>query len=210
LRTGLEPLPRSFFAGEPAEVAPRLLGCLLCRRLGGELLAGRIVEVEAYLAKGDLASHQLRGKTAATQSLYGEPGTAYVHRNRQHHLVDVVAGPCDEAGAVLLRALEPLAGIEKMSANRGTSDLRRLARGPGNICKALAISKALDGYDLTLGEELWIEAPAEAAEFTIAAGRRIGISRSAELALRFVIVGSRYLSAPLRVAGAIRRASPHF
>lgn len=202
MRTGLEPLPRSFFAGEPAEVAPRLLGCLLCRRLGGELLAGRIVEVEAYLAAGDLASHQLRGKTAATRSLYGEPGTAYVHRNRQHHLVDLVTSPREQAGAVLLRALEPLAGIEKMAENRGTSDLRRLASGPGNLCQALAITKELDGYDLTAAAgELFIAAPPEGPAFAIAAGRRIGISRSAELALRFVIVGSPFLSAPQRQAG---------
>lgn len=175
-------------------MAPRLLGCLLCRRLEGELLAGRIVEVEAYLAKGDLASHQQRGKTAATQSLYGEPGTAYVHRNRQHHLVDAVTGPRDEAGAVLLRALEPLAGIEKMVAHRGGADLRRLASGPGNLCLALAITRKLDGHDLTLGEELWIAAPPEPPAFGVGIGPRIGISRSTELALRFVIAGSPFLS----------------
>lgn len=199
MRAGLSsptaaPLPRSFFAGDAAEVAPRLLGCLLCRRLDGELLSGRIVEVEAYLAKGDLASHQQRGKTAATQSLYGEPGTAYVHRNRQHHLIDAVTGPREEAGAVLIRALEPLAGIEKMAANRGIADLRRLASGPGNLCLALAITKKLDGLDLTLGDELWIAGPPEPTDFSVAAGRRIGISSSKELALRFVIAGSPFLS----------------
>jgi DNA-3-methyladenine glycosylase len=193
-----EPLPRSFFAGDPAEVAPRLLGCRLCRLLHGELLAGRIVEVEAYLAAGDLASHQQRGKTAATQSLYGEPGTAYVHRNRHHHLVDVVTGPHQEAGAVLLRALEPLEGIEKMAENRAATDFRRLTSGPGNLCRALAITRALDGHDLTTGGELWIAGPPETLAFAIAAGRRIGITSSTELALRFVIAGSPFLSAPLR------------
>ncbi len=139
--------PRDFYRGDPREVAPKLLGKLLCRRLGGEILAGGIVEVEAYLSSGDLAAHQQRGNTPVSRSLYGEPGTTYVYQLRQHYLVNVVTDPI--IGSILFRAIEPLHGIATMAKNRGITNILRLAAGPGRLCQALGITRALDGYDLT-------------------------------------------------------------
>lgn len=204
------PLARSFYQDEPAAVARRLLGCLLCRRLlGGELLLGRIVETEAYLPSGDLAAHQQRPRSAATASLYGEAGTAYVHRLRHHHLLDLVtrepgARPRDGSfsepgGAVLIRAVEPLAGLAAMAARRGTSDPLRLAAGPGRLGQAFALELGLDGRDLTdAASPLWIAASPEPPGFSIVAGPRIGIRGSAELALRFLAGGSPFVSRPAR------------
>lgn len=201
------PLPKSFYQDDPAAVARRLLGCLLCRRLGGELLAGRIVETEAYLPEGDLAAHQQRARSAATESLYGEAGTAYVHRLRHHHLLDVVTRKASErpvggyrrpSGAVLIRAVEPLAGLAAMAARRGADDPLRLAAGPGRLCQAFAITRDFDGYDLTgaatAAPELFIASPEESAGFRIVACPRIGIRGSAELALRFLVDGSAFVS----------------
>ena len=195
------PLSRETYRAPAAEVAPRLLGCTLCRVLGGELLAGRIVETEAYLPSGDLAAHQRRPRSAATASLFGEAGRAYVHRLRHHHLLDVVTRPAGvppglPGGAVLIRALEPLAGLATMAANRRLADPRLLAAGPGRLCQALAIDLAFDGRDLAAPGELFIAGPEREQDFEILACPRIGITGSAELALRFVIAGSAFLSAP--------------
>lgn len=186
-------LPRDFYRGDSPEVAPRLLGQLLCRRLGGEILTGKIVEVEAYLAKDDFAAHHQRPRSRATESLYAQPGTCYVYQLRQHYLVNVVT----LTGAILFRALEPLQGIAAMAKNRGTDDVRKLAAGPGRLCQALGINRALDGDDLTTPEgELWLAASEEDPAFEVVACTRIGISKSTDFALRFVIAGSQYLSAP--------------
>ncbi len=216
----LAPLPSSFYQDAPEEVARRLLGCLLCRRLAGELLVGRIVETEAYLPSGDLAAHQQRGFGPATASLYGPAGRAYVHRLRHHHLLDVVTREPGEAlagadqaepgpryrepgGAVLLRAAEPLAGIATMAARRATAELRLLAAGPGRLCQAFGIDRSCDGADLT-GETtpgalppLFVAAPPSPGGWRVGQGRRIGIRGSAELALRFLIDGSPFVSRPL-------------
>lgn len=211
------PLPSSFYQAAPADVAQRLLGCLLCRSIAGELLVGRIVETEAYLPSGDLAAHQRRGFGTATASLYGAAGIAYVHRLRHHHLLDVVTREPSEAkagaglgrryrdpgGAVLLRAAEPLAGIAAMAARRGTAELRLLAAGPGRLCQAFGIDRSFDGADLT-GETahgalpaLFLAAPPSPGDWSVGRGRRIGIRGSAELALRFLIEGSPFVSRPL-------------
>lgn len=195
------PLPRDAYRAPAAEVAPRLLGCRLCRVLDGELLVGRIVETEAYLPSGDLAAHQRRPRSAATASLFGEEGRAYVHRMRQHSLLDVVTRPAGippgrPGGAVLIRACQPLAGVAAMAARRRTEDQRLLAAGPGRLCQAMAIDLSFDGRDLASPGELFIAGPDQDAGFEIVACPRIGITGSAELALRFVIAGSAFLSAP--------------
>ncbi len=133
-------LPRDFYRADPREVAPKLLGKRLCRRLGGEILAGKIVEVEAYLSAGDFAAHHQRPRSKATESLYGEPGTCYVYQLRQHFLVNVVAVD----GAILFRAIEPTLRRrhhEEEPRHRGRSSS---PAGPGRLCQALGISRALD------------------------------------------------------------------
>src|SRR5215470_6830998 len=146
-------LQRSFFNRDPRRVARELLGKLVVRRKGRKLLAGRIVEVEAYLGANDLAAHAAAGRTARNEVLFGPPGHAYVYFiYGVHYCLNVSCLPDGEAGGVLIRALEPVAGIDQMAEARGLADLdlssarnlRLLASGPGKLCEALDITRARD------------------------------------------------------------------
>lgn len=183
-------LPRSFYARDPVTVARALLGKYLVRRLGTEVLAGRIVEVEAYLHEGDAASHRQRGLTERTRSLFGDPGHAYVHSQRHHTLMDIVT----QNGSVLLRALEPVAGIETMMTTRGTNVLKNIASGPGKLCQALQIARAMDGADLLLPRLFVAQIELDAATADIEISPRVGLGRAQELLLRFSIKGNPYVS----------------
>jgi len=191
------PLPRTFYARPAPEVAPNLLGQILVRELDGRRLAGRIVEVEAYLGPEDAASHAFRGPTPRNRSMFGPPGRAYVYLiYGMHHCLNIVTGPEGEGQAVLIRALEPLEGVDVMRARRGPVPDRQLTNGPGKLCQALAIDRRLDGHDLCLGETLWLE-PGPPPEEAICAGPRVGV-RGDALALhrawRFYLKGHPYVS----------------
>jgi DNA-3-methyladenine glycosylase len=173
------------------EVAPELVGS----ELYVDGVGGRIVEVEAYHHE-DPASHGYLGRrTARNAAMFLPGGHAYVYRSYGiHWCLNVVTGAEDEAEAVLIRALEPLAGLEAMRARRGLDDPRQLCSGPGKLCQALGITRAHDG--------LWLAEPPfelrpRAAEPELVAAPRIGISRAQELPWRFALAGSRYLSRPL-------------
>ena len=152
-------LSRSFLAGDPVSVAPKLLGKVLRRGA----VAGRIVEVEAYRGAVDAASHAFRGKTARNSTMFGPPGHLYVYFTYgMHYCANVVCWPEGRAGAVLLRALAPLSGLEEMAARRSSrvaGGARRpwrpeeLCSGPAKLCQALAIDRLADGYDLVNGYE---------------------------------------------------------
>lgn len=190
---GLLPLPRSFYRRPSVEVARDLIGRLLVRRLDGAALVGRIVEAEAY-GPDDPASHSYRGETPRNRSMFGPPGHAYVYRSYGvHHCLNAVSLP---PTAVLIRALEPLEGLERMSRRRGVDHPRLLCAGPGRLCQALGIDLSLDGMDLTAGEGLWI-ARGRPAEVVVAT-RRIGISVAVDRPWRFVEAGSRFASRPVR------------
>jgi DNA-3-methyladenine glycosylase len=181
-----------------AEVAaPRLIGAVLESRAGGTLTRGRIVETEAYLAFGDGASHSARGKTARNGAMFMESGRGYVYLIYGLHLCfNVVTGAPGEGEAVLVRALEPLGGVETMRTRRGgeVSD-RNLARGPGRLTRAMGITRdddrkpVLDGGSLRLLDRAvgW-----GVPELDV--GPRVGITKSAELPLRFRLRGSRWTS----------------
>ena len=178
-----EPLPRSFYARSAVEVAPDLLGSVLVRVWQGRVLRGRIVEVEAYLGSEDAASHAYRGPTPRNRSMFGPPGHAYVYLIYGiHHCLNIVTGPEGEGQAVLIRALEPLEGLDIMRARRGDVSDRNLTNGPGKLCQALAIDRRLDGHDLCLGERLWLEQGPPPSE-AICTGPRIGV-RGDDLALQ--------------------------
>lgn len=190
-------LPRAFYARSALEVAPALLGCLLVRRLAGRRLAGRIVETEAYLGAEDAASHAYRGPTPRNRAMFGPPGHAYVYFIYGNHFcLNVVTGAVGEGQAVLIRAIEPLEGIEVMQARRRRTTVTELTNGPGKLCQALAIDRRLDGHDLTLGETLWLEMGASPIE-AIATGPRVGV-RGDEAALtapwRFYLAGNPFVS----------------
>ncbi len=198
----MKKLPRSFFLGDTVAIARALLGCVLWRRLDdGRLLGARIVETEAYLGANDLASHARRGlRSPRNESMYLEGGHAYVYFTYgMHWCMNVVTQEADLAEAVLLRAAEPVRGIETMRERRPKARKdHELMNGPGKICMALGIDKRFDGESLR-GEQLWLSPrDLEVREEDIAVSPRIGIDNSGEAAawpLRFFIRGNRNVSA---------------
>jgi DNA-3-methyladenine glycosylase len=181
-------LPAEFYDRPVVEVAPALLGCVVRH---GET-AGVIVETEAY-HESEPACHAYAGLTPRTRVLFGPPGRAYVYRSYGiHALLNAV---CEEEGvgaAVLIRALEPLDGVELMRRRRGLDRLEDLCSGPGKLTVALGIGLDLNGTDLAAGP-IRIE-PGEPPEHVV--GTRVGITRATELDWRFCAVGSRHVSRP--------------
>ena len=197
----LPPLQRDFYDRDPRRVSRDLLGKLLVRRDGRNLRIARIVEVEAYLGQNDPAAHSFAGRTPRNAVLWGPPGVAYVYFiYGNHYCFNVSCLPDGEAGGVLFRALDPLAGIEEMARGRGLSpeeakDMRKLTSGPGRLAEAFGITRARDnGKDLTTARsDLWIAddgAPRPRVKIT----RRIGITKAANRPLRFVVEGNAYVS----------------
>ncbi len=180
-----DPLPPDFYNRDSITVARELLGKVLVRRTPDGLCAGRIVETEAYLGKNDAASHAYRGRTNRNAAMFGPPGRAYVYSVHQVFCVNAVTEP--EGTAVLIRAIEPLAGTELMAERRGRVRGCDLTRGPGKLCQALAIDRKLDGWDLTRGSRLWIADHPGARGVTIGNSPRIGLSKAKDLLLRFFI-----------------------
>ena len=194
-------LPRAFYLRDTVSVARALLGCVLWRRIDGELLAARIVETEAYLGANDSASHARRGlRSPRNESMYLEGGHAYVYFTYgMHWCMNVVTQERDLAEAVLLRAAEPLRGVEEMRMRRPKAKKDwDLMNGPGKLCMALGIDRAMDGESL-LGQTLYLTGRAAAIEEAdIAVSPRIGIENSGDAALwplRFYLRGNRYVSA---------------
>ncbi|MEX0815914.1 MAG: DNA-3-methyladenine glycosylase [Gaiellales bacterium] len=186
-------LEREFFARSVHDVAPDLVGCALL--VDG--VGGKIVEVEAYDHE-DPASHGYRGLTARNRSMFGPPGHAYVYRSYGiHWCLNMVCGEDGVPEAVLVRALEPTHGLDRMRERRGLDDPRLLCAGPGRLCQALGITGEEDG--LRLDEPPFELHPSE-AEAEIVRGPRVGISRAAELPWRYGEAGSRFLSRVLRSA----------
>lgn len=197
-------LPRSFFNRDPRAVARDLLGKLIVRRRGRQVLGGRIVEVEAYLGAGDFAAHAAAGRTRRNAVLWGEPGHAYVYFiYGVHYCLNISCLPDGEAGCVLVRALEPVAGLRQMARARGLHelhagalrDLRLLTSGPGRLCQALSITRPRDnGKDLlSRNSDLQVRQDNFSAP-EVAVTPRIGITKSAEMPLRFSIKGNRFVS----------------
>ncbi len=208
-------LPRSFFARPTEVVARELLGALLVRHAPAGLTVGRIVETEAYGGPQDRASHARAGLTSRTAPMFGRPGHAYVYLvYGLHNCLNVVAHaqPAD-AGAVLLRAVEPLEGVGLMKSRRGAvrravSEFRQaqLAAGPALVCQAMSIDRRLDGADLTTGRTLWLAAgPPMRTE--IVAGPRIGVDYAgpgwADRAWRFGFADHPALSRPFGGAATV-------
>jgi len=193
----LRPLGRAFYQRPPRAVARDLLGRLLVRDTPEGRVAGRIVEVEAYDGANDPASHAYRGETRRNRVMFGPGGHAYVYFTYgMHYCVNVVTGPPGRAQAVLVRALEPVEGVTIMRRRRGVELTERLARGPGCVARALGLTRADDGLDLTRGP-LWIlDAPARREGRRILRTPRIGIRHAAERPWRYVLAGHPCASGP--------------
>lgn len=180
-------LPRSFYMRDTVLVARQLLGKMLVRNYKGNIIAGIIVETEAY-RRDDPASHTYNGKTERNKAMFGEVGRAYVYMiHGVHSCVNAVARSGRyEAGGVLIRALKPDAGLDMMKRNRGTDVFKNLANGPAKLTQALKITKKLYAADLTIAGDLFI-AEGVASRPKIQAGPRIGISKARDKMWNFKI-----------------------
>ncbi|HEY2232489.1 MAG TPA: DNA-3-methyladenine glycosylase [Candidatus Angelobacter sp.] len=197
-------LRRAFFNRDPRIVSRELLGKLIVRREGRKQLAGRIVEVEAYLGAGDLAAHAAAGHTARNAVLWGPPGHAYVYFiYGVHYCLNISCLPAGDAGCILIRALEPVSGIADMAKARELADLdltswrdlRKLASGPGKLCEALGITRPRDNAKDMLSPESDLQVMSDGFRVEeVAVTPRIGITKAAELPLRYVIAGNLFVS----------------
>jgi len=182
-----ERLTREFFSRPVHEVAPELIGATLLF----DGVGGTIVEVEAY-DQDDPASHGFRGRTARTASMFGPAGVAYVYRSYGiHWCLNLVCADAGRAEAALVRALEPIRGLETMRERRGVDAERELCSGPGKVCQALGISRVHDGLAL---DEPPFELFARDAEPPLVVGPRIGITRAVDHPWRYGLAGSPFLS----------------
>jgi DNA-3-methyladenine glycosylase len=195
-------LPSSFYERDTVTVARELLGAVVVSTAGGELTSGRIVETEAYLGAHDPGSHaSTKGITKRNAVMHGPPGRAYVYFTYgNHHMLNVVTEPEGIAGAVLIRALEPLAGLDVMARRRaagrhpaGRLSERDLTNGPGKLAAALGLGLADNGTPLDGSATLCVLAP-EGDVGAIAASGRIGLSTGHEMELRFYLEGDRHVS----------------
>lgn len=213
----LRRLERGHVSGGPGDTARGLLGALLVRDDAAGRCIGRIIETEAYAGPTDKASHARAGRTPRTNVMFGPPGHAYVYLvYGMHHCLNVVCAPDGEAAAVLIRALEPVAGLATMRSRRGATagaDVRtrrgatagadaRLAAGPARTCQAFDIDRGLDGLDLLGDDRLWLAADPDGplAPSRILSGARIGVDHAgpewADKPWRFGVAGSAALSKP--------------
>ncbi len=200
-RKSLRILSRDFYNRDPKTVSRELLGKVLVRRKGNKLLKGRIVEVEAYLGEGDPAAHSAAGRTLRNDALFGPPGHAYVYFIYGNHwCFNVSCLPDGVAGGVLFRALEPIEGTEEMArarhlVMRTDRDLRLLTSGPGRLAEAFGITRERDNKkDLTSPKsDLWIADDGCKPERVLECPR-IGITKAAEMPLRYIIAGNPFVS----------------
>jgi DNA-3-methyladenine glycosylase len=189
-------LSRSFYEQNTLDVARQLLGKYLVRRHPEGTTVGRIVETEAYVGPDDKACHASRGRTPRTEIMFGHAGHAYIYMIYGfHYMLNIVTEGADFPAAVLIRAVEPLKGIPLMQARRGTERMRSLASGPGKLCQAFAIDRALNGNDVC-GQVLYLEDRGDAPPKIITTPR-IGVDYAGQWKLkpwRFLINGNEFIS----------------
>lgn len=190
----LRVLPRKFYARDTVRVAKCLLGKRLVRVKGRSRMGGRIVEVEAYRGLDDPASHAFRGPTPRNAPMFGEPGHAYVYFTYgNHYCLNITTQATGTPGAVLIRAVEPVEGLQAMRRLRPNVSDPNLTNGPGKLTKALGIDRALNEVDMTKPSPLFV-ADSDETQFEIVRSARVGISRGTDLLWRFHIRGNPYVS----------------
>ncbi len=189
------PLSRRFYARATADVARALLGAVLVRAEGEVITAARIVETEAYFGRDDRASHGFAGLTSRTRVMYGPPGHAYVYFiYGNYDMLNVVTEREGEPAAVLIRAAEPLLGVEVMAARRGVPGPRGLTGGPGRLCRAMDITRALNGADLTAPDAPLYIAARRGGAPRIVTTARVGITHDRDRLQRYYVEDSPCVS----------------
>ncbi len=188
-------LTRKFFDRNSVMVAKELLGKILVRRINGKRLTGKIVETEAYRGEKDPGSHAYRKRTPRNEIMFGPPGHAYVYFcYGNHYLLNIVTERKGKAGAVLIRALEPLTNIKEMIKRRKINDKYKLTNGPGKLTEAFAIDKNENGMDVIKSKKLFVVCSDKRERIKIISTSRVGIKRGLEKKWRFYIKGNKYIS----------------
>ncbi|MFW6438212.1 MAG: DNA-3-methyladenine glycosylase [Armatimonadota bacterium] len=201
----LTPLPREFYLQPTREVARKLLGCLLLHRVDGELVGGRLVETEAYLAEDDPGCHAARGQTERNTPMFGPPGTVYVYLIYGMHLcVNIVTQREGTPEAVLLRAAEPLMGIEAMRERRSRHALKDLCSGPAKLAEAFGVTPGHNSGDVTSGELFVAAAPDPPREVAVTTRIGLGEGSGEDLMLRYLVPESPWLSRPPKSDAPVR------
>ncbi|HDM88527.1 MAG TPA: DNA-3-methyladenine glycosylase [Candidatus Bathyarchaeota archaeon] len=187
-------LPRRFYERDPEVVAKDLLGKIIVRKLDDNILSGMIVETEAYYGPGDPASRAYDGMKNFNRPMWLDPGVAFIYNVHKYWMFNVVAHEPGGVGAVLIRAVEPLDGVEIMMKNRGVYDeLIELTSGPGRFTVAFKIDKSLNGTDLT-SDENPIYIADNKVQLEISSSKRIGVKADLDRNLRFYIKGNKFVS----------------
>lgn len=183
-----------FFEQPTLPLAKELIGCRFVRVLGSETLAAIIVETEAYLAKDDTACHAAIGETKRNRVMFGPPGRLYVYSIHNRYCMNIVSENTGEGAAVLIRALEPIQGIESMQRLRPADKITELTNGPGKLCQALGIDIQHNGVDLVTSKTIWLEPKSDSDRFEIRTSPRIGISQAKEFPYRFFVDRNAFVS----------------
>ncbi len=182
-----------FYSRDTALVAMDLLGKILVRNLSGEEFGGLIVETEAYYGENDPASRAYKGKKRYNQVMYEEPGHLFIYNVHQYWMLNFVAHELGKVGGVLIRAINPMFGIDTMMRNRPVDDLLELTSGPGKLTLALDVDKSLNGIPVT-SKECTIYVKENELDFQIEKSPRIGVKRDLERKLRYYVKGDKFVS----------------
>jgi DNA-3-methyladenine glycosylase len=181
-----------FFRRNPKVVAIDLLGKILVRKIDDKTLEGMIVETEAYFGQDDPASRAFHGKKNYNKEMWEEPGKIFIYNVHNNWMFNIVAHEENKVGAVLIRAVHPLKGIEEMMKNRRVKDIRELTSGPGKLTKAFKIDKSFNGKFLSPENSIYIEDKGIKVEFD--SSHRIGVRRDLKEKLRFFVVNDEFVS----------------
>ncbi len=187
-------LQKEFYERDPAEVAKDLLGKVLVRRLQSNFLSGKIVEKEAYYGERDPASKAYKGRKKFNELMFLDVGKTFIYMVHGNWLLNIVAHVKDEVGAILIRAIEPLEGVETMLKNRSVKKIRELTSGPGKLTQALSVTKDLNGVDVTKKDSELFVAEGRKENFRVSTSHRIGVKNDLPQKLRFFIKGNMFVS----------------
>jgi len=187
-------LSKDFYERDPALVAQDLLGKILVRKINSEILSGKIVETEAYYGEDDPASKAYKGRKMFNELMFTDVGKAFIYMVHGNWLLNIVAHLKGSVGAVLIRAIQPMKGIENMQKNRNMKDTCDLTSGPGKLTKALAITNDLNGIDVKRKNSQLMIVEGKSESLQISSSRRIGVKADLPQKLRFFVKGNKFVS----------------